>query len=154
MAETLLKAPESIKSNSVGRLVSIDFLRGITIASMILVNSPGSWEHVYPALLHAPWNGCTYADLVFPFFLFLVGVSIHLSLSKAKLNEKSKKGVIAKIFKRGLILFALGLFLNGFPFFDLSEIRIPGVLQRISLVFTFSAILYLLVPLRILMYIT
>lgn len=154
MTETLLKEPEIVKTNSVGRLVSIDFLRGITIASMILVNSPGSWDYVYPSLLHAQWNGCTYADLVFPFFLFLVGVSIHLSLSKAKNSEKGRKDLLMKIFKRGLILFALGLFLNGFPYFELHDIRIPGVLQRISLVFTFSAILYVLVPIRSLVFIT
>lgn len=126
------------------RLVSIDFLRGFTVAGMILVNSPGSWETIYPPFSHSEWNGCTPTDLVFPFFLFIVGVSIHFSLSKAKIAQVETKSLIFKILKRSLILFGLGLFLNAFPFFQLTDLRIMGVLQRISIVFGVCAVLYLL----------
>jgi predicted acyltransferase len=124
------------------RLSSVDLLRGLTVAAMILVNNPGSWESIYPPFRHAHWNGCTPTDLVFPFFLFIVGISVSISLHKAK-EEGANKQVYLKIFKRTIILFALGLFLNGFPYFDFSTLRIPGVLQRIALVYCISAILYL-----------
>jgi predicted acyltransferase len=124
------------------RLSSVDFLRGLTVAAMILVNNPGSWQFIYPPFEHAHWNGCTPTDLIFPFFLFIVGISISISLSRAK-EAGANKHTWLKILKRTLILFALGLFLNGFPYFDFSILRIPGVLQRIALVFCISAILYL-----------
>ena len=109
---------------------------------MILVNNPGSWEYIYPPFAHAHWNGCTPTDLIFPFFLFIVGISISMSFRKPK-ETGADKYVYMKIFKRTLILFTLGLFLNGFPYFDFSILRIPGVLQRIALVFCICAILYL-----------
>jgi predicted acyltransferase len=123
------------------RMLSIDFLRGITVAAMILVNNPGSWSFVYAPLNHAHWNGCTVTDLVFPYFLFIMGVSIHLSLSKVK--DDNKKAIVIKILKRSLILFSLGLFLNAFPFIDFENLRIMGVLQRIALVFGVCALLYI-----------
>ena len=89
------------------RLISLDFFRGITIAGMIIVNDPGSWSHVYAPLLHAEWHGATPTDLVFPFFLFIVGVSITLSLSKLKSN--TTPSIYTKIFKRTLIIFGLSL---------------------------------------------
>ena len=85
------------------RLLSLDFFRGITIASMIIVNDPGSWSHVYAPLLHAEWNGATPTDLVFPFFLFIVGVSISLSLSK----KKDTSNISIKILKSAVIIFVL-----------------------------------------------
>jgi len=109
---------------------------------MILVNNPGSWTYVFKPLLHSPWHGCTFADLIFPMFIFLVGFSIVLSLTKEKFNS-NKQFVFKKIFFRSIKLFALGLFLNAFPFFDLNELRIMGVLQRIALVFLFSSVLFL-----------
>lgn len=108
---------------------------------MILVNNPGSWSHVYPPLLHAPWHGCTPTDLVFPFFLFSVGVSIHFAYKSKKANGLTK-AVWLKILKRSILIFALGLFLSLFPSFNFETVRIPGVLQRISLVFLFCALLY------------
>lgn len=127
------------------RLLSLDVFRGITVAAMILVNNPGTWESVYSPLLHAHWNGCTPTDLVFPFFLFIVGVSIHFAFLPVSENGLTRQ-LFLKILRRSLIIFALGLFLAWFPVFTLdrlSRLRIPGVLQRISIVFFFSSIIYL-----------
>ena len=125
------------------RLLSLDVFRGITIASMILVNNPGSWQYVYPPLRHASWNGCTPTDLVFPFFLFIVGVAITLSMTKRKDEGARQASLIFQIFKRSILIFLIGLFLNGFPDFNFASIRIPGVLQRIALVYLISSIIFL-----------
>jgi predicted acyltransferase len=125
------------------RLISIDFLRGLTVAGMILVNNPGSWEYIYPPFRHAQWNGCTPADFVFPFFIFIVGLSVNFSLSPLKNSGANQSKVLVKIFKRSLILFLLGIFISAFPYFQWEELRIPGVLQRIAIVFLFSALLFL-----------
>ena len=127
------------------RLISLDVFRGIAIAGMILVNMAGLAEQVYPPLLHADWNGCTPADLVFPFFLFIVGVAIAFSLSNTEKNKPTPK-VYWRIVRRSLILFALGLFLNGFWNYDWGTIRIMGVLQRISLAYLVAALIVLKVP--------
>jgi predicted acyltransferase len=121
------------------RLLSLDFFRGLTIAGMIIVNDPGSWSHVYAPLRHAEWHGATPTDLVFPFFLFIVGVSISLSLSK----RKGSSNLYLKIFKRSVIIFLLGIFLALFPKFDFDNLRVAGVLQRISIVYLICAILFL-----------
>ena len=126
------------------RIESVDILRGFTIAAMILVNTPGTWSHAYAPLLHANWHGLTPTDLVFPFFLFIVGISIYFSY-KNKANETS---TYKKVSIRSLKLIGLGLFLGWFipymPFFkDFTSLRFPGVLQRIGVVFFFSTILYL-----------
>jgi predicted acyltransferase len=134
--------PASIAPGS-QRLLSLDFFRGITIAAMILVNNPGSWSHVYPPLLHAQWHGWTPTDLIFPFFLFIVGVSITLAFSTRKANHEPAKALYGKIIRRSCTLFLLGLFLSGFPFFDLSSIRIPGVLQRIAVCYFFATVVFL-----------
>src|SRR5210317_2019206 len=112
------------------RLLSLDFFRGFTIAAMILVNNPGSWGHVYPPLLHAEWHGWTPTDLIFPFFLFIVGVSIPLSFGKRLARGDSRKTLLGHIVRRSLILFGLGILLAAFPRFDLLDVRIMGVLQR------------------------
>lgn len=125
------------------RLLSLDFFRGITIAAMILVNNPGTWAHVYPPLLHSQWHGWTPTDLIFPFFLFIVGVSITLAFSAKKANHVPATDLYGKIIRRTLILFALGLFLNGFPFYDFTVIRIPGVLQRIAVCYLVASVLFL-----------
>jgi predicted acyltransferase len=127
------------------RLESLDVFRGMTVAAMILVNNPGSWSHIYSPLEHAPWNGCTPTDLIFPFFLFIVGVSIHFGY-KEKVSTGLTQKVFLKIVKRTLIIFSLGVFLSLYPRFDFSVVRIPGVLQRISIVFFCSSILYLTTP--------
>ncbi|GAA4448572.1 DUF5009 domain-containing protein [Nibrella saemangeumensis] len=122
------------------RLLSLDVFRGITVAGMILVNNPGDWGHVYAPLLHAPWHGWTPTDLIFPFFLFIVGVSITYALG-GPIGQQ--KGVAGKILRRSLVLFGLGLFLNLFPKFDFATFRIPGVLQRIALVYLACSLIYL-----------
>ncbi|MGB3511225.1 MAG: heparan-alpha-glucosaminide N-acetyltransferase domain-containing protein [Microcoleaceae cyanobacterium] len=122
------------------RLKSLDVFRGITIASMILVNNPGSWNHVYPILLHAEWHGCTPTDLVFPFFLFIAGVAMAFSLSKYTKEKQPTPQLYKRIVQRCLILFLLGLLLNGFPKYNLATIRIMGVLQRISLAYLLAAV--------------
>ena len=127
------------------RIYSIDVFRGITIAFMIIVNNPGSWSHVYPPLLHAEWNGYTPTDLVFPFFLFIVGAA--LGLGSSKLKAMDSKQAWKKIVKRTGIIFGLGLFLNLFPSFDFENVRILGVLQRIALAYFVAALfVYYLYP--------
>jgi len=124
------------------RLLSLDAFRGLTVAGMILVNNPGDWGHIYAPLEHAPWNGWTPTDLIFPFFLFIVGVSITFALGQSA-GSGSQEGVIGKILKRSLTLFLLGLFLNFFPKFDITTVRIPGVLQRIALVYLACSLIFL-----------
>ncbi len=125
-----------------GRLVSLDAFRGLTIAGMILVNNPGSWSRVYPPLRHAPWNGWTPTDLIFPSFLFIVGVAIPLALGKRLERGDSESSVVAKIVRRSLIIIALGLLLHAFPFNKpLDHLRIPGVLQRIALCYLAAALI-------------
>jgi len=138
-----IKPVDEVAAPTSNRLLSLDFFRGITIAAMILVNNPGNWSHVYPPLLHAHWHGWTPTDLIFPFFLFIVGVSITLAFAGKKENHVSTRDLHGKIIRRTLILFALGLFLNGFPFFDITTIRIPGVLQRIAVCYFVASILFL-----------
>jgi predicted acyltransferase len=125
------------------RLVSLDVFRGITIAAMILVNNPGSWDHVFPQLRHASWNGWTLTDLIFPFFLFIVGVAIVFAFSKRIDRKVTKISLYLKIIRRTLIIFLLGLFLNAFPDFDLATLRIPGVLQRIAICYLIASLIYL-----------
>lgn len=123
------------------RLLSLDFFRGLTIAGMIIVNDPGSWSYVYAPLRHAEWNGATPTDLVFPFFLFIVGVSISLSFNKIKNNFN--RNIYHKIFRRSIIIFLLGIFLSLFPDFDFYNLRFVGVLQRIALVYLICSVMYL-----------
>lgn len=125
------------------RLVSLDAFRGFTIAAMIMVNYPGSWSHVYAPLLHVDWHGLTPTDLIFPFFIFIVGVSIALAYSKRLKAGLPKKPMYSKILWRAVKIFAVGVLLWLFPKFDLDNIRYAGVLQRIAIVFLFSAILFL-----------
>ncbi|MES2828931.1 MAG: heparan-alpha-glucosaminide N-acetyltransferase domain-containing protein [Bacteroidota bacterium] len=136
-------------SASPPRLLSLDFFRGATVAAMILVNNPGDWGNIYAPLEHAEWNGCTPTDLIFPSFLFIVGVSIAYSMGTKKTTPELHVATIVKALKRSLILFTLGLFLSLFPkvFIDpidaFEHVRIPGVLQRIALVFFFSSVIFL-----------
>jgi predicted acyltransferase len=125
------------------RLISLDALRGYTIALMVIVNDPGSWSHVYPPLLHAEWHGITLTDLVFPFFLFIVGVSITLAYSKRLAAGADKKDLYKKIVSRAVKIMLLGWFLWLWPTFDFAGMRYVGVLPRISLVFLVCALLFL-----------
>jgi predicted acyltransferase len=127
------------------RVLSVDVLRGLTIALMILVNDPGDWGHVYPQLDHAEWNGFTLTDFVFPNFLFLVGVSIVLSLSSRIADGSSKRTLAFHIFRRAAAIFAIKLLLSAFPHFQLAHLRIFGVLTRIAICYLVAGLLCLAV---------
>jgi predicted acyltransferase len=145
-------AESDTKTRSGERLLSVDAFRGITMVAMILVNNPGDPRTTYWPLEHAEWHGWTPTDLVFPFFLFIVGVAIVLAL-KRRVDDGAARGpLVAKVVKRSLILFGLGLFLNGYPFglFGprsfaelLATWRIPGVLQRIAVCYLVVSLLVL-----------
>ena len=139
------------------RYVALDVLRGMTVAGMILVNNPGSWSHIFPPLAHAKWAGCTPTDLVFPFFLFVVGAAMAFSF--AKYNEGLNAASLRKLLTRGALIFLVGFLLNWFPFYptspkaDLSfwdnfvyrleHVRIIGVLQRIAMCYILGGLLAL-----------
>ena len=139
------------------RYVALDILRGMTIAGMILVNNPGTWGKIYAPLRHAAWHGCTPTDLVFPFFLFIVGVAMAFSF--ARFTEGSARGAGKKLVIRGVLIFITGLLLNAFPFYPLSpnpdlswganylnwlnNLRIFGVLQRIAMAYLLGGFLAL-----------
>ena len=137
------------------RLISLDAFRGFTIAGMILVNNPGSWGSIYPQLEHASWNGWTFTDFIFPFFLWIVGVSMTFSFAVRKSKGDDNTKLLLNVLRRSAIIFALGLFLAGFPFgllwghnFSLSAIRIPGVLQRIAVCYFIASVIYLNTSMR------
>ena len=123
------------------RLISLDVLRGFTIAGMLLVNDPGTWRHVYPPLLHAKWHGLTFTDLIFPFFLFIVGVSMSFSFAKRLKYGDDNKKLFGHVIRRTITLLLLGLFLAWIFKYDFSTLRIPGVLQRIALCYFFVSII-------------
>ncbi len=126
------------------RLIALDSFRGTAIAAMIVVNTVSAAEpDVYPALLHAAWNGCTLADLVFPSFLFIVGGAMAFSLAKYQSGAKPIQRAYWHVLRRAAILFLLGVLLNGFWQYDLGTIRILGVLQRISLTYLLAAMMVL-----------
>ena len=125
------------------RLLSLDFFRGLTVAGMILVNNPGDWGHIYAPLEHSKWNGCTPTDLVFPFFLFMVGVSVTFALSNRNADTTGHKKLIIHIIRRALIIFLLGMALNLIGRFEFNTLRIPGVLTRIALVFLVISLIYI-----------
>lgn len=126
------------------RLWSLDCFRGATIAAMILVNNPGDGLTTYWPLEHAKWNGWTPTDLIFPFFLFIVGVSIEYSFSSRMKKGKSRRELVKHVLWRGVALFALGLFLNGFPNqYQLGSWRVYGVLQRIAICYVIASVLVL-----------
>ena len=131
------------KTSLSGRMLSLDVFRGITIAGMILVNNPGTWNSIYWPLEHAEWDGWTPTDLIFPFFLFIVGISITLAFARRVETGTEERALTLKVVKRAAIIFGLGLFLNGFPYFHLTEIRIAGVLQRISICYLIASLIFL-----------
>ena len=125
------------------RLISLDVFRGLTIAGMILVNNAGDWSHVYPALAHVEWDGWTPTDLVFPFFLFIIGVAMPFSFSKRLAKGESRGKLLKHVFARSLILIALGMLLSGIPNFDFSHRLILNVLQRIGLIYLMAGTIFL-----------
>ena len=149
------------------RLLALDVFRGLTIAGMLLVNDPGNWGHIYPPLEHAAWHGWTPTDLIFPFFLFIVGVTTHLSIAARRARGDDDRAIRRQILRRGALIFLFGLLLNWFPFFQwgaiagnadpsfldrvlvrLESLRIMGVLQRIALAYTAAAFLTLRTTLK------
>ena len=149
------------------RLLALDTFRGLTIAGMLLVNNPGSWGAIYPPLAHAPWHGWTPTDLIFPFFLFIVGITTHLSLGARRAAGAEEGALVRQVLRRGGLIFLCGLVLNFFPGFTwgsvagvedpsflqrvvdrLEHLRITGVLQRIALAYTFGALLTLRTSLK------
>jgi len=148
-------------SQSPSRLGSLDMLRGIAIAGMVLVNNPGSWQHMLPWLRHAGWSGYSLADLVFPFFLFAVGASQSFSLADTAHTGRLPLNLFTRILRRTVILFLLGLFFNILPgllneFFNgetyiiINNIRIMGILQRIALVYFAAGICIVFLSKRLL----
>ena len=131
-----------------GRLASLDAFRGLAIAGMILVNNPGSWSHVYAPLRHAVWHGATPTDLVFPFFLFGIGVAMSFSFAARTARGDSRRTLWGHVAKRALILYALGLFMAAYPRFDLATVRLVGVLARIAMVYLVAGTLVLLLSRR------
>lgn len=144
MTEPTPSAGTERASGAPPRVVAVDVLRGATMALMIVVNNPGSWNHMLAPLRHAAWGSwLTPADFVFPFFLFLVGVSTVLGLRRRVLEGQPARGVLARGVRRAAILFAIGLFLNLFPHFDPQTLRVMGVLQRIAIVYLGCAAAFL-----------
>ena len=127
------------------RLLSLDIFRGLTIAGMIVVNNPGTWEHAYPPLLHAEWNGWTYTDTIFPFFLFIVGVAMAFSFGRRMAQTPGRGQLVSHTLRRAAVIFAVGLGINALsiPLFHRAHLRIPGVLQRIAVCFLLAALVFL-----------
>ncbi len=115
------------------RVLSLDAFRGFTIAAMLLVNNPGSWSHMYGPLAHAPWHGWTFTDWIFPFFVFISGMAMPISLGRRAALGDDKLRLLAQTARRAATIIAIGLLLNWIPAFNLAELRIPGVLQRLGL---------------------
>lgn len=133
------------------RLKSLDVFRGMTVVTMLFVNFQDGFEAVYPPLLHSDWNGCTLADIVFPCFLFIVGVTTHISITARRERGATDREIALQIVRRGVILIALGLFLSAFPFVPeerVVHLRALGVLQRIGAAYTLAALLSLKTTLR------
>ncbi len=122
-----------------GRLYSLDALRGLTVAAMVLVNNPGDWSHIYAPLRHAVWHGWTFTDTIFPAFLFIAGISMAISVDKSLALQPSRTAALLRLWRRGLLIVAIGLAINLVPAFDFSTLRWPGVLQRIGLCVVLAA---------------
>jgi predicted acyltransferase len=140
----------TLQEQTTGRLLSLDVFRGATIAGMMLVNNPGDWGYVYAPFKHAAWNGWTYTDTIFPFFLWIVGVAMTFSFAKRMERGDDRKKLALHVLRRSAIIFLVGLLLNGFPFgllfghqFSFSTMRIPGVLQRIAVCYLITGLIVL-----------
>src|SRR6266700_5515957 len=129
-----------------GRLLSLDVLRGLTIAFMILVNNNGNEAQAYWPLKHAAWNGFTPTDLVFPTFLFLVGISTVYSTAARLAQGATRQSLFLHVLRLSIILYLLGLVVNSFPYFHLHTMRFYGVLPRIAICYLVTASLYLISP--------
>lgn len=125
------------------RLLSLDVLRGLTVALMILVNNAGDGAVSYAQLRHSVWNGCTVTDLVFPMFLFIVGASITLAFGARIDHGASRRAILLQVGKRSAMIALIGLLLNALPFFDFGNLRYYGVMQRIALCYALASVIYL-----------
>ncbi|HTD83019.1 MAG TPA: DUF5009 domain-containing protein, partial [Gemmatimonadaceae bacterium] len=149
------------------RLLSLDVFRGLTVAGMLLVNDPGTWSAIFPPLEHAEWNGWTPTDLIFPFFLFIVGITTHLSLSARRARGDDDRALVKQILRRGIIIYLLGFAMAMFPFYQwgiiqslpavtpwdrivyrIEHVRLLGVLPRIAIVYVCAALLTLKTSLK------
>ena len=149
------------------RLISLDVFRGLTIAGMLLVNDPGTWSAIFPPLEHAEWNGWTPTDLIFPFFLFIVGITTYLSMSARRARGDEDSALVKQILRRGIIIYLLGFAMALFPFyqwgtidalpnasawdrilFRIEHVRILGVLPRIGIVYICAGLLTLKTTLK------
>src|SRR6476646_2122965 len=149
------RAPEKAQTAKAPRerLLSLDVFRGLTIAGMLLVNDPGTWSAIFPPLEHAAWDGWTPTDLIFPFFLFIVGITTYLSMSARRARGDDDRALVKQILRRGIIIYLLGFAMAMFPFFQwgtidslpnatawqrivfrIEHVRILGVLPRIGIV--------------------
>jgi predicted acyltransferase len=137
------RIPDGSPGAQPARLQSLDVFRGLTVAGMILVTDPGTYNAVYPPLLHATWDGATATDKIFPSFLFIVGVAMTLSLSSRIQRGCTRASLLWRAFRRSAAIFIIGLVVNGFPDYDLHTLRIPGILQRIALCYLCGSVLYL-----------
>ncbi len=144
-AVQLKEAPPAISAPaaSSARLVSLDVLSGLTVAGMILVTDPGTYSAIFSALRHAAWQGATPTDMIFPSFLFMVGVSIVFSTHARFQHGATPAKLVSRVLRRTVLLIVFGLLVNGFPFYDLHNLRFPGILQRIALCYAAAALLYL-----------
>ncbi len=136
-------ADNALPHSGSGRLVSLDVMRGLTVAAMILVTDPGTYSAVYWPLLHAAWQGATPTDMIFPAFLFMVGISIVFSTNARLARGNTRAQLAGHAVRRAAVLIMLGLAVNGFPSYNLHYLRLPGILQRIALCYLAAALLYL-----------
>jgi len=139
-----LSKPLASRNPSSGqRLLSLDVLRGLTVALMILVNNAGDGAVSYAQLRHSAWNGCTLTDIVFPLFLFMIGASIALSLRSRLARGTARSAILLQVLKRSVLIAAIGLLINALPYFSMSTLRFYGVLQRIALCYALGSIVFL-----------
>src|ERR1051326_1931880 len=145
--QPLILTPKE-KSSAGQRLVSLDAFRGATMALMVLVNTPGDGEHVYGPLEHAEWNGWTPTDVVFPSFMWIVGMALTLSFARRLAAGVSRAELFRQVARRAAIIYALGLLVYVYPGLNLSTQRLLGVLQRIAICYLIAAAIYLTTELR------
>ena len=131
------------------RLRSLDAFRGLTVAAMVLVNNPGSWRAIYAPLRHADWHGWTPTDVIFPAFVFILGVAIPLAFGRRVARGESRARIAGHVVRRAALIFALGLLLHAVPLFDLANLRIPGVLQRLAVCYLAAGLLFLVAGARV-----
>jgi len=142
-AQATTGATPLAEASGPARLLSLDVFRGMTVLLMLLVNFPGDWRYSYTPITHAPWNGCRPSDLVFPGFVFIVGVSLVYALASTRTEPARHNKALGRVARRAAIMLVLGMLIALLPHFYFTSFRIPGVLQRIALVFLVCSILFL-----------